>query len=113
MKQVQDESGKPSVVTAATRQDNTSTPSGVTVGTHDGTPPGVTVSNTQQAVAPNTPSGVTVGILLPTKGVEGPQSNTPSGVTVVDATAERGSHTKISFTKDGSIVKNDGLPPPC
>ena len=111
MEQVEDDSGKSSVITAATGQDDTNTPSGVTVGTHDGTSPGITASNSQQAVAPNTPSGVTVGILLPPKGVEGPQSITPSGVTVVDATAERGSHAKISFTKDGSIVKNDRLPP--
>ena len=112
MKQVEDESSIPSEVTVATRKDDTSIPSEVTVGTHGGIPLVVTVPGTQQIVAPSIPSEVTVGILLPPKGVEGPQSSIPSEVTVDDATAERGSHAKISFMKHGNVVTKDGLPPP-
>ena len=82
MEQVEDESSIPIEVTVATNKNDTSIPSEVTVGTEGGIPLVVTVPGTQQIVAPSIPSEVTVGILLPPKGVEGHQSSTPSGVTV-------------------------------
>ena len=104
MEQVEDDISIPSAVTIDTSQDDTSIPSAVTIGTHGGIPSAVTVTDTQQSVAPTAnPQRPLLSSSSPPGEPMDPNPASPQ-VTVDEATAERGSHSKISFTKHGSIV---------